>query len=127
MKCGKETKSDRFFCQEGLDEMERYPVKPDTPVYLPPVIRQERKTQRFSPPPAPEEQVAQLRRTNRRLRVFLLLAVLIVGVLCDLSLLPKETQDAMVEGRYQPVGTSNSETGCFTGNIPITQQNDSVT
>ena len=71
MKCGKETKSDRFFCQECLEDMERYPVKPDTPVYLPPVIRQERKTQRFTPPPAPEEQVAQLRRTNRRLRVFL--------------------------------------------------------
>ena len=109
MKCGKETKSDRFFCQECLEEMERYPVKPDTPVYLPPVIRQERKTQRFTPPPAPEEQVAQLRRTNRRLRVFLLLAVLILGVVCYLWLWPRALQEPMDKGRNYTVGTSNTE------------------
>jgi len=97
MKCGKETKSDRFFCQECLDDMERYPVKPDTPVYLPPVIRQERKTQRFTPPPAPEE------------RVFLLLAVLILGVVCYLWLWPRAPQEPMDKGRNYTVGTSNTE------------------
>lgn len=109
MKCGKDTKSDQFFCQECLEEMERYPVKPDTPVYLPPVTRQERKTQRFTPPPAPEEQVAQLRRTNRRLRVFLLLAVLILGLVCYLWLWPKETQEPADKGRNYTVGTSSTE------------------
>lgn len=53
--------------------------------------------------------MAQLRRTNRRLRVFLLLAVLILGVLCYLWLWPKETQEPMDKGRNYTVGTSNSE------------------
>ena len=32
MKCGKEVSEDQVFCPECLAEMERYPVKPGTPV-----------------------------------------------------------------------------------------------
>ena len=35
MKCGKEVSEDQVFCPECLAEMERYPVKPGTPVLLP--------------------------------------------------------------------------------------------
>ena len=45
----------------------------------------------------------------RNYRVFLLLAVLILGVLCYLWLWPKETQEPMDKGRNYTVGTSNSE------------------
>ena len=35
MRCGKETKEDQAFCDECLEEMERYPIKPGTPIQLP--------------------------------------------------------------------------------------------
>ena len=34
LKCGKETAGENVFCQECLQVMEKYPVKPDTPVHL---------------------------------------------------------------------------------------------
>lgn len=36
MKCGKETDSGQVFCESCLEVMEKYPVKPDTVVQLPP-------------------------------------------------------------------------------------------
>ncbi len=36
MKCGREISPELVFCEECLAEMENYPVKPDTPVVLPP-------------------------------------------------------------------------------------------
>lgn len=35
LKCGKETDGTNVFCQECLQIMERYPVKPGTPIHLP--------------------------------------------------------------------------------------------
>lgn len=35
MKCGREIPVGQVFCRECLDDMERYPVKPGTPVLLP--------------------------------------------------------------------------------------------
>lgn len=35
IKCGKDTKSERIFCQQCLDVMEKYPVKADIHVQLP--------------------------------------------------------------------------------------------
>ena len=42
MKCGKEVSEGQVFCEECLTEMERYPVKPGTPVLLP--HREDRKS-----------------------------------------------------------------------------------
>ena len=36
MKCGKETSDSQVFCDSCLEVMEKYPVKPDTVVQLPP-------------------------------------------------------------------------------------------
>ena len=35
IKCGKDTKSECIFCDSCLDSMEKYPVKPGTPISLP--------------------------------------------------------------------------------------------
>ena len=35
MKCGREIREDRVFCEECLADMARHPVKPGTPVQLP--------------------------------------------------------------------------------------------
>lgn len=35
LKCGKETENERTFCPSCMEDMEKYPVKPGTPVQLP--------------------------------------------------------------------------------------------
>lgn len=35
IRCGKETDVDQIFCDECLQDMERHPVKPGTPIQLP--------------------------------------------------------------------------------------------
>ena len=35
MKCGKETAENHVFCDTCLKDMEKYPVKPGTPVHIP--------------------------------------------------------------------------------------------
>lgn len=35
LKCGKETNSTAVFCDACLDSMEKYPIKPGTPIHLP--------------------------------------------------------------------------------------------
>ena len=91
MKCGKEVSEDQVFCEECLAEMERYPVKPDTPVLLPnrAPIAPQRKRRSQPRVRKPEEQLAALRKTNRLLCVILLLllAVATVSVLLNFKLL----------------------------------------
>lgn len=35
LRCGKETEENQVFCKECLEDMERHPVKPGTPIQLP--------------------------------------------------------------------------------------------
>lgn len=82
LKCGRDTKNDRFFCEECLSSMAQYPVKPGTPVNLPQRTNSVavKKAPRRAAVPAPEEQILHLRRTNRILRLILLLLILALGV-----------------------------------------------
>lgn len=76
MKCGREIDVGQCFCQDCLNEMEKYPVKPGVVVQLPPRPRQ-------TPPKriggrrrslTPEERVKQLKK-----RVGILWAALILS------------------------------------------------
>lgn len=81
MKCGRKLKDEQVFCPECMAVMEAYPVKPNTPIQLPPQ----------SPTPAtppkytrrrirkPEEQIARLRSTVRWLVLALAVALLAFG------------------------------------------------
>lgn len=81
LKCGKKTVDEHVFCDECLAVMERYPVKPGTPVHLP--------RHAFVPTnkkPAPrkrtlsqEEQIEKLRKRLRRSR---LAGLVLLMVLC---------------------------------------------
>lgn len=78
MKCGREIGEDQAFCSECLELMAQHPVKPDTVVTLP--LHREVPVKKAPPRkkvPTAEEQIARLRRRNRRLTflVCLLLAV----------------------------------------------------
>lgn len=81
LKCGKETKNEQVFCPQCLAVMETYPVKPDVHIQLPKhtdrvLSKKSGKKRRVS---SPEEQIAHLRRRNRRLIAALLAMTLLLG------------------------------------------------
>lgn len=85
IKCGRETGEDQVFCQQCLEEMETYPVKPGTAVHIPPrpIEDEPKKNQpRKKPVLTPSEQVLRLKRKLLRLRILLVLLLLICGGLC---------------------------------------------
>ena len=89
IKCGKDAVSGAEFCEECLSEMERYPVKPGTPVILPKrgeysLVKHSRKRTVKS-----EVQVAHLKKVVRWLvgisAVLLLLTALAVVLIIRLA------------------------------------------
>ena len=87
MKCGREIDETQAFCAGCLEEMDKYPVKPDVVVKLP--NRQLLAQKKASPhrrTRTPEEQIARLKKRNRRLTVALCLLILITGLLAFLSI-----------------------------------------
>ena len=78
MKCGREIALVQVFCKECLADMATYPIKPDTPVNLPPqtVSNPPRRSRPSRKPRKPEEQVTIL----RRILLGLILALLLVSL-----------------------------------------------
>ena len=77
MKCGRKIKDNQVFCEECLNIMDTYPVKPGTPIQLPtpsktslPTKPNRRKSLK------PEEQIQRQKLTIRRLTLALILAIL---------------------------------------------------
>ena len=90
MKCGREIKGDGVFCGECLTVMGRYPVKPDTALYIPPkpvapVVKKKVSRKREL---EPEELVVRMRHTIRwmciGLAVLLIAFALTAGMLLEL-------------------------------------------
>lgn len=85
MKCGRETGDGAVFCEKCLNLMKEYPVKPGTPVVLPPkseplpVLTQRRR------PLKPEEKIARLRKLLRWNQRFLLLALIALALVAGLA------------------------------------------
>ena len=85
LKCGRDVEEGQIFCHACLENMERCPVKPGTPISLP-RPREEataRKASRLKLPLAPEEQVKRLRRRCRwvaGLAVLFLVASIVLGI-----------------------------------------------
>ena len=86
LKCGSETPAQQLFCEDCLLSMEKYPVKPDTPIQLPGERRAPiKKAPRQSRELPPEVLVSKLRKTIRWLA--LLCALLGIALLCVLAFL----------------------------------------
>lgn len=91
LKCGKETREERVFCDHCVEVMEQYPIKPGTPVQLPhreataaPKKSSRRKIL------SQEEQIQQLRTTVRTLMGCLLIVTLLLGFFAWQYFRPKE-------------------------------------
>lgn len=115
LKCGRPTKEKNVFCQDCLTEMERYPVKPDTPVVLPKRQIKERRNHGKKPIRS-EEIIEQLQRRLRILRrgvvVLATLLILITGLLA-IQLIRQWTREEMGSNysTITPTETTTQTTG----------------
>lgn len=82
IKCGRESGPDNAFCDACLEEMARRPVNPATVILLPGQGKpQSKKAAPKKSLPSLEEQVGNLRRKVRRLRILILILALLVTVM----------------------------------------------
>ena len=68
VKCGRKTEGEQVFCQLCLEDADKYPVKPGTPIQLPhraPELPVKKKPGKEKPELKPEERIARLRRRVR--------------------------------------------------------------
>lgn len=78
MKCGREVPDGHVFCDKCLETMDRYPVKPGTPVQILPRTPKDKASKKRGL--SPEELLSRQRRLNRRLRLLVwLLAIALAG------------------------------------------------
>ena len=85
LRCGRETQEDHVFCDNCLETMEAYPVRPGTAVILPthkdaPVIRKSRR----HAPPSPQDQIRRLKKQRKRLWITVICLLLLLSGLCGL-------------------------------------------
>ena len=83
LKCGKDTKDEKIFCDACLETMERYPVKPGTAIQLHKreplsVAKKAAKSRRTLPQ---EEQIAHLKKIVFWIGLLLTISVILLGVL----------------------------------------------
>ena len=93
MKCGRDIIEGQVFCSECLEKMERYPVKPGTPVHLPNRRKEAPKKAPTRRKLSPEEQISRLRRLNRTLSFLLALSLIVsifLGYIAVLHLMEEE-------------------------------------
>ena len=111
LKCGKKTVDEHVFCDECLAVMERYPVKPGTPVHLP--------RHAFAPTnkkPAPrkrtisqEEQIEKLRKRLRRSRLAGLVLLLVLCLAAVLLVREIAGEDIPVIGQNYTIDISRDK------------------
>jgi len=102
MKCGREIAAGRVFCESCLADMEKYPVKPGTPVHLPsrkavPPVKKPPARRR----PPLEEQVKSLRKRLWIVSVALTLVLTLLGGCLYLAV------DYIIENEGKPLPGQN--------------------
>lgn len=97
IKCGKQIKEDQVFCDDCLQIMELYPVKPGTPVQLPnrsaPAAKKPAQRRK---PLSPKEQNNRLRKLLRWMTTALVVALLALTV--TVSMLVHTVQERDMKG-----------------------------
>lgn len=110
LKCGKKTTNSQVFCDNCLQGMEHYPIRPGTPVHLPRPTQDVTVKKPRKRAPTPEEQISQLRRQASRLTLALtvisLLFALSAGLLAYKLLAPP--QPVNTYGRNYTIDTGHN-------------------
>lgn len=111
LKCGKETSGTQVFCEDCLQIMQHYPVKPGTAIHLPrrDTTSQEKKQHDRSREPSKEDALLQLRRMTHFLTA--IIAVLSVLLLLTASMLihtlEKEKPASSIGRNYTTIDSRN--------------------
>ena len=97
MRCGVKTGEKEVFCSECLASMEKYPIRPGTPVHIPMrnAIPDAKRAPRKKREITPEEQLSRLRIMVRRLSLALIAALVTIALLFGILLassLQEQTQ-----------------------------------
>ena len=85
LKCGKETKEDNVFCEACLVMMDRFPVKPGTPVQLP--VRPASPVKKAAPRKrvlSAEERLQRMRQRVKHLALALVASLLALALTVSL-------------------------------------------
>ena len=90
LKCGKDTDKETVFCNECLQSMEEYPVKPGTAIQLRrrEVIQAQKKVSRPKRHSDAAEQVIYLKKLIGAMAVLLVVAVIVLGIFTVMLLMP---------------------------------------
>ena len=109
LKCGRSAEYPQVFCEECLADMEKNPVKPGTPIYIPaqPAMLVQKKPK--AKVVEPEEQIRRMRVSLRWMRFSLavLLAALGVTIWLNIQLL-NQRDEAPVKQHYTVVDTTSA-------------------
>lgn len=89
MRCGVQTDGKEVFCADCLNSMEKYPVKPGTPVHLPMrnALQEVKKPLKKKRENSTEEQISRLRNMVRKLSAALIAALTVIALLAGILLL----------------------------------------
>ena len=108
MKCGRETENEQVFCQDCLQIMEKYPVRPGTVVLLP--RRKEstiKKSIKRHTIPA-DEQIKNLRKKLAVMWFFLVLCIALILMMINPTLHYALDKHVEVGQNYSSVTTTTS-------------------
>lgn len=89
IKCRRKLEEGQIFCASCLEEMKAYPVKPGTPIQLPPqqsVVPQKSRRRRWRER-KPEVEIQRLQSSVRWLTLALVAALLAFALVCAVLLL----------------------------------------
>ena len=95
MKCGRKLEEGQVFCDTCREEMAGYPVKPGTPIQLPPQqpVQPAKSRRKKHHELKPEEEIHRLRSSMRWLLLVLIVLLLAFGLLCVILLLLLEQRN----------------------------------
>ena len=109
LKCGAEMKDSGVFCETCLEDMAKYPVKPNITVRIPrrpsaPVAKKKVKKSRF---PRPEDQIRHLKRVRNWLIALLIASLLAFAASSALVVYLLTREDAPNIGQnYETIDTT---------------------
>lgn len=112
MKCGREIETGQVFCPLCLEEMKKFPIKPDAIPFLPnrAMVPSEKKQSARRPTLTPDEQLHRMRRRSRFLAGLLAVAiVMLLGVSALTGVLASRLDMQRLIGRnYKTVASTET-------------------
>ncbi len=113
IKCGSKVSEGQVFCDECLQDMERHPVKPGTPVILPSrPAATTAKRRHAKKPRKPEEQIHMLKNVIMWLMLVLAVTLLLLSLCISMlvQLQQNKGQNFLPGQNYSTVDSGASET-----------------